>query len=695
MNTTLKIGVLLMTGLTLGLCAKKRQKCDCCHCCQCDGQRDAVEKALDTSQSNVPPLEGEQAAKRASVKVGLSKTQKQKQPDLEKWGTRQGVIDVSENLDKSKVLKRLARVHTGRLKLLGKPGHLKTRDPYLKDLQRFGTRQGVIDVSNNEAAEKKKKEVLKGFAKQGSKLTSQYLNAKREDHQRRNKKVDKAGSYSSLLKDYDVTQVTIRNVSDEPQPVSLWQANRTVSFTIDPSNVEDHEVSNEVILQNVVHPQGVAFNPVNGYIYVANQLTNNVSVLSTSGELIQLIQLEPSGFPGFNSPVDVSVNTNAESPAYGNAYVVGSVSNTISVIGLNLEVSQVVEVGKRPLASSFNPVNDLLYVTNFVDGSLSVINTLTLDVVTFDIGDQPLGIGINTLNGDVYVSISGEDRISVLTKDPITLPLDNSPVIADILNVGVKPSNLAFHPVTNEMFVVATGSNEVIPINTTTFEKGDPVPVGPNPYAISYHPGNDFIYVGCRDNDEVSIINQNKEVIANLNLGALNNGLAVDGVTHQLFTSNTTSNSLKIIGYSSTNSNLIFDEDLEEKNRNFQHNPAIVKHVRFILNGDEQLSTLKLREGSATGSSTIRTVSFGDYRSPQNFSNVAEVSDMEGAVIDGSNGWEFTLPPNQTLTIMTYYQQFDMYDLLPEHARKSIGVEMSKGVSSRLTNPNSNYNPLK
>ena len=44
--------------------------------------------------------------------------------------------------------------------------------------------------------------------------------------------------------------------------------------------------------------------------------------------------------------------------------------------------------------------------------------------------------------------------------------------------------------------------------------------------------------------------------------------------------------------------------------------------------------------------------------------------------------------------MMVYYRQFDMYNLLPETSRKSVGVEMSKGVAKNLANPHSNYNPI-
>ena len=640
--------------------------------------------------------------------------------DLERWGTKQGVIDVSNDermklaitdkiqnvarqfikkygediieeadlSDPVKIAQKLKSVQIGRLKSVGVPSHLKKLDKYLKDLARWGTKEGVIDVSNDEDAKKKKKKLLKGISRQGKSVTKRYLEAKKKEFQTKGKKVDtKEDLLNALQKDYEVTQVTIKNTSDEEREISLWEANRSVTVSSpNPTDVEDHSVINELVVGDTIHPQGMAVNPVNQLTYIANQLSNNVSVVGTDGQLVNLVQLEPSNFPGFNSPVDVAVNTKKGSANYGTVYVIGSVSNTLSIINLNFEVIQTVDVGVRPLSISFNPVNEKLYVSNYVGNSISVIDTNTLQQEVIDTGKHPLGVGVNTQSGEVFVANSADNSISVFDKD-------NQP-ITQIDNVGQKPTNIAYHPGTQEMYVVSTETNEAIPVNAGNYQIGAPIEVGENPYEIVYNENNDFIYVASRDDDKVTVIAPDKSVRASLDLGAINNGFAINQTSNVLFTSLTTTGFINVIGYEEQSSSVIVDEDFEEKRRDFQHNPVVVKHAKFILSGNERFNVLRLREGNSTGNSAVRTISFNDYRSPQNIQNVSEVNGLEGAVIDGSNGWDFKVAPNQTITMMVYYRQFDMYNLLPETSRKSVGVEMSKGVAKNLANPHSNYNPI-
>src|SRR5690606_21268098 len=213
---------------------------------------------------------------------------------------------------------------------------------------------------------------------------------------------------------YDVMQVRLTNTSAQEKTISLWGANSGVSLS-PPSiwDVQDHQVIAHgqvpINLGGGIQPQGLAVNPTNGFVYVANQLTNDVSVLTPGGQLIALIPLKPSVLPGTNSPVAVAVNTDPASANYGKVYVVGSVAGTVSVIEHDFTVSSEIPVGARPSDIAFNPVNGMLYVTNLSDDTVSVIDTVTEDVVaTLPSGYDPLGVGINPENGEVYVANSLE-----------------------------------------------------------------------------------------------------------------------------------------------------------------------------------------------------------------------------------------------------------------------------------------------
>ncbi len=658
MKTIWKIGLLTATGIGLGMLAKLRSSNSDCGCGDHKGE---VKRTVGHAGEDCF-LPGELTQMKSEIAPKLLRRREQFLKDLAKWGTKEGIIDVSDLLlDRRKLLTKLKAIQKGRIASVGESSHLKKLDRYIKDLEKWGTREGVIDVSNDEKAKKKKERLLSGISKQGRSVTQRFK-----------KKAQTPRQSTKLHKAYEVTQVNIQNTSNKERTVSIWEANRSTPVSLPtPEDVQDLSVVNQTVVENTIHPQGMVFNPANQLIYIANQLTNNVSVVGPGGQLVRVIQLEPSNFPGFNSPVDLTVNTVAESPNFGKVYVVGSVSNTLSIIDLDFRVSESIPVGVRPLSVAFNPATEKVYVTNYVDHSLSIIDTQTLQQEVIDTGKNPLGVAVNPLTGDVYVVNSVDRSVSIIDQF--------NQLVFLIENAGTRPTHVVFHPKTEQIYVVSTGSDEVIPVNTLDFQVGRPIPVGKSPSRALYNESNDFIYVANREDNSVSVIDTEGQERATIPV-KVNNGLALNVTGDLLFTSATGTGTISFVGFTGENSAVIIDGDYEEKRRDFQHNPALVKQVKFILSGEERFNVLKMRDGSATGTASIRSVSFGDYRSPQNFQNVSEVDAFEGAIIDGSNGWEFKIAPLQSITMMVYYHQFDMYTFLPEKARKSVGVEMGNGI---------------
>lgn len=464
--------------------------------------------------------------------------------------------------------------------------------------------------------------------------------------------------YTSLRKEFKVTQVSIRNSSSEEKTISLWGAHQGgLLSTPSPSDVEDHVLTSSISTGVGIHPQGVAVNPANGFTYIANQLSNTVSIINADGQLISSVQLEPANFPGYNSPVALAVNTNSSSSNFGKVYVVGSVANTVSVIDLNHQLTATIAVGSRPLAIAFNPINHNLYVANFAANKISVIDTVSQSLsTTLSVGQAPLAIGINSDNGDLYVANSSDNSVSVFNQDhtPITI----------ITGIGTMPVSMAYHPLNKEVYVVATGSDEVFPIDTLSYTASAPIAVGASPYSIAYNTNNQFLYIGNRADNTYTIIAPDKSIRATLSLGVVNNGFAINQTSNTLFSSNTAASTIDIIGYAIQSTSIHIDEDYLQTNRDFQHNPALVKHAKFVLSSPQRFKVLKIREKGIRGSIKEHPISFSNHQSPQNYLNTTEVFEMEGKIIDGSTSWIFDIAPLQTITILIYYKQFKMYQLI-------------------------------
>jgi YVTN family beta-propeller protein len=117
----------------------------------------------------------------------------------------------------------------------------------------------------------------------------------------------------------------------------------------------------------VERPAGVAFNPSNNDMYVANFGGSTVSVIdSSTNTVVDTIVVGPG-------PHSFAFN-----PSNNDMYVTISTSNTVSVIDSSTnEVVDTIPVGAFPLGIAFNPRNNDMYVANRDSNTVSVIATTT------------------------------------------------------------------------------------------------------------------------------------------------------------------------------------------------------------------------------------------------------------------------------------------------------------------------------
>jgi hypothetical protein len=63
-------------------------------------------------------------------------------------------------------------------------------------------------------------------------------------------------------------------------------------------------------------------------------------------------------------------------------------------------------------------------------------------------------------------------------------------------------------------------------------------------------------------------------------------------------------------------------------------------------------------------------MSFELYASPQSKLNVAEVTELAGTIIDGKMNWRFKLPGLHTVSILVWYRQFEVREILSPTTKK-------------------------
>jgi YVTN family beta-propeller protein len=78
--------------------------------------------------------------------------------------------------------------------------------------------------------------------------------------------------------------------------------------------------------------------------------------------------------------------------------------------------------------------------------------------------------------------------------------------VISTVDVGQRPSVLAFNPSNDNIYVANTNSNDVSVIESSTNAVISTVEVGDGPSVLAFNPSNDNIYVTNPVSDDVSVI---------------------------------------------------------------------------------------------------------------------------------------------------------------------------------------------
>jgi len=237
------------------------------------------------------------------------------------------------------------------------------------------------------------------------------------------------------------------------------------------------------------YPVGVAVNPVTKKIYVTDEFSNTISVISGTSNTVE------STITVGNFPYGVAIN-----PFDSRVYVTNRGSNTVSVIdgSTNTKLHNIT-VQNSPVGIALNPSANWIYVTNINSNTVSIIDGIT-DKVTANItvGKIPYGVAVNPITKKVYVTNIGSNTVSVIDG------LKNK-VTANI-TVGKNPVGIAVNPTTDTIFVTNYASNTVSVIDGLKNKVTANITVGKNPVGIAVNPTTNKAYVTNIESNTVSVI---------------------------------------------------------------------------------------------------------------------------------------------------------------------------------------------
>ena len=180
-------------------------------------------------------------------------------------------------------------------------------------------------------------------------------------------------------------------------------------------------------------PLGIAFDPGDGAMVVANSGDNNVVFLV--GELVAFVT------PVGNDPFDVAYD-----PYWGNLVVTNLLSDNVSCVSaIVLNVVGSVPVGDSPAGIAFDPATDDDYVANLGGTNLTVIG-----------GNCAFaGTSITGFDGPYSVAFQQSTlRMFVTNLDSTTtVAVSSSDKIVKTYTTGTESNGLAYSDYTNDMYV--------------------------------------------------------------------------------------------------------------------------------------------------------------------------------------------------------------------------------------------------
>lgn len=509
--------------------------------------------------------------------------------------------------------------------------------------------------------------------------------------------------YKQLQKDNEVTQITVTNHTNDIRKVCLWGANSCVPLT-DPLTLEG-SFTKKVLVEK--HPQGIVYSAVNDAFYCINQLADSVSVISSKGDLITTIDLYETGegseggngpfllraitpiitpknrLPGTISPSSITINSDPESIEFGTVAVACSVSNEVVFIATDNTIVSRRDTGNRPLSIVFNPVDGCYYTANIASGTISKICALRR-VNNLPRIEGAKTLGVNTNNGDLFVHNNFDGRINVYDV--------NGNFKSSVGATDEKDVWFAFNPETGIMFISFYEGESLLLYDSSIPKTVAKIPLRKSPSTMAYNPHTKLMYVSCTADQTVVRINEKNTIEDVIKLAGLTSDIAISTKEDVTAVSDTDKDTVTIQGNQSGPTVTVNDEYYEYR-EDFQHNPTLISHLKIDASGNDLINALQLIEKSAMGKETCQTLSLSNYQSPQNFSNISEVFDIDGDIIDGHSIWCFKINPKQVVTFLIYHKQFEMYSVLPEKSRVSTGVQMSKGIPASWREYNENEPP--
>ena len=283
---------------------------------------------------------------------------------------------------------------------------------------------------------------------------------------------------------------------------------------------------------------GITYDSSNRYIYASGILYNSTSSTKYPGVILVISTLTNTIITTIS--VGSLPETSVYDPYDGYLYVANSLSNNVSVINTATQsVIDTIAVGTEPVGIAYSSTNNYIYVANGASGTVSVINSTTNTVISTislnSSGETLAGVVFDPSNGNVYVG--GFNSVS---------KLDTVFVINSATNVVVSQITGAayfgiFDPSNGYLYFTDNALNSVLVVDGSTNKVVTTIglPSRSSPVGIAYDSYDKNVYVAEQNLSSLAVISAvTNTVIANLDVSGSPLFPVYSPVNHDIYLSN-------------------------------------------------------------------------------------------------------------------------------------------------------------
>ena len=279
-----------------------------------------------------------------------------------------------------------------------------------------------------------------------------------------------------------------------------------------------------------VNPEGIAYSPTTGEVYVANQGSDNVSILrGNTGQVLG------------NLSTPAQPDAVAFDPATGDILVADAGTHSITVINSTNTVTANDSVGADPVAFAYDPVNHDMYVSDAGAAMLSNITPSGGTGPSIALPHNSSGLAFDAATGDLYVGFPGTSGVGVVS--PVT------GTVVTQLAVGGDPAGVAVDSLTGYVDVANSDSGNVSQINPSSNLVVGSISVALFPRGLLDDPANGNVYVADSGDQNIAILT-GTTLAGWMGVGSGPVALALDPTSGMLFVADSGSNAVSLLNTS-------------------------------------------------------------------------------------------------------------------------------------------------